>query len=168
MTIVATETHSDARWWPLTWGEAGECSWMGRLGWGIWGIIWRLTKGLASWGGGQQIGRGYTAEGAAHKHAENTLFFLPSSERVAIDTVHLIKTWVPLPSLWRTGLGSCLSCLAIQAQVQSMAGRRQEADRARLGDGGERNLGHMPLQLSSRGSTSNTCLGDLSKYGKIK
>lgn len=54
MDTVATETHSDARWWPLTWWEPGECSQKGRLGWGIWGIIWCRTKPLASWEGGQE------------------------------------------------------------------------------------------------------------------
>lgn len=70
MATVATETHSDARWWPLTWGEAGECSWKGRLGRGIWGIIWRLTKPLASWGGGQERERERQGAGGAQRRGE--------------------------------------------------------------------------------------------------
>lgn len=151
MTTVATETHSDARWWPLTWGEAGECSWKGRLGRGIWGIIWRLTKPLASWGGGQEMererGRGTEERGGGR---ESTLFFLPSSERVAIDTAHLIKICAttapssssstrspPLPPSGAQGPGSCLSrsghssSSAVHCRV-----KRKKADREKVGSRG--------------------------------
>lgn len=76
---------------------------------------------------------------------EHTLFFLPSSERVAIDTVHLIKicayppqnpqplSLAPPPllslSLERWAPSSCLSARPIQAQVQSAAGQKKHADR---------------------------------------
>lgn len=73
MATVATETHSDARWWPLTRWEAGECNQKGRLCWGIWGIIWCRTKPLASWGGGQERERkreGHRGEGSGENGGE--------------------------------------------------------------------------------------------------
>lgn len=52
------------------------------MGWGIWGIIWCLTKPLASWGGGQEIeregagGRGTEEQGVGRKREHPFLLAL--------------------------------------------------------------------------------------------
>lgn len=160
MATVATETHSDARWWPLTRGEAGECSWKGRLGWGIWGIIWRLTKPLASWGGGQEIERvrgswrkGHRGEGSGEK------------ERAPFSSCPLQREWpltlcISLKSVYPPPLASPpslagaqgpSSCLSRSGHSSSSAVHcrveRKKADREKVGSwgGGFRGgLGHMP------------------------
>lgn len=164
MATVATETHSDARWWPLTWGEAGECSWKGRLDWGIWGIIWRLTKPLASWGGGQEIER----EGAGGRGTEEREGS-GEKERAPFSSCPLKREWPltlcmslksvhpPLlaspPSL--SGAQGPSSCLSRSGHSSSSAVHcrieRKKADREKVGSwvvtGDGRGLGHMPPPL---------------------
>lgn len=116
--------------------------------------------------------RGSLEEGAQRRERgewrerESALFFLPSSERVAIDTVHLIKIYAPplapslslspplLLSLERRAQAAACPALAIQAQVQSTAGQRERRQtERRLGVGvvtegvGGGGLGHMPPPL---------------------
>ena len=137
MATVATETHWDARWWPLTRWEAGERNQKGRLCWGIWGIIWRQTKPLASWGGGQERERKRgTEERGGEKMGESALFFLPSSERVAIDIAHLIKNVCP-PHYSHTHTHTHLLLLCLQhraAACPTLAIQTQVQDRERKTD----------------------------------
>ncbi|CAG5924685.1 unnamed protein product, partial [Menidia menidia] len=129
-----------------------------RLGRGIWGIIWRLTKTLASWGGGQQIQReGDRGKGARRRGEQER-----KRERVPFSSGPLQREWpltlcislkicaapptlpsLPLPSsspLHRAHAAAS-PCLAIQAQVQSTAGwGEKKADREKAwtqrGEGG--------------------------------
>lgn len=73
------------------------------------------------------------------RERECTLFFLPSSERVAIDTVHLIKICAPsspLPAAL-SGAQSPGSCLSRSGHSSSSAvhcrAERKEADREKAG-----------------------------------
>lgn len=87
--------------------------------------------GRRAGGRGREGDRG-TEERGVEKMGESALFFLPSSERVAIETPHLIKICAPPPRalslslpLQRWAQAAVCPALAIQAQVQSTAGQRQ-------------------------------------------
>lgn len=145
MATVATETHSDARWWPLTWREAGECSWRGRLGRGIWGIIWRLTKPLASWGGGQERERERAEGRGTERGVERTMERAPFSSCplqrewpltlcISLKSVHPPSRLPSLSLLEHRAQAAACPALAIQAQVQSTAEKK-----CRQREGCERN-----------------------------
>lgn len=102
----------------------------------------------------QSEGAGGKGHRGAGRKRESALFFLPSSERVAIDTVHLIKICAPpsltlslvhrqLPLLlWPFKL-KCSPLLDGEKERQT---ERRDSEGRRV-DGGNRDPGHMPPPL---------------------
>ena len=90
--------------------------------------------GRRAGGRGREGDRG-TEERGVEKMGESALFFLPSSERVAIETPHLIKICAPPPRALSLSPSAALgpsSCLSSSGHSSSSAVHRRTETRLRL------------------------------------